>query len=70
MSVTGMTCMTCVANVKKTIEELDGVKTVEESLEEKQAIVTYVDAKITPEQIQEAVDKKGLKAKTPETQKE
>ena len=62
MSINGMTCMACVANVKKTIGELEGVENVEVSLEDKQAIVTYVNAKIEPEKIQEAVNKKGFKA--------
>lgn len=62
MSINGMTCMACVANVKNTIEGLEGVEKVEVSLEEKQAIVTYVNAKIEPEKIQEAVNRKGFKA--------
>ena len=61
ISINGMTCMACVANVKNTIEELEGVEKVEVSLEKKQAIVTYVNAKIEPEKIQEAVNKKGFK---------
>ena len=62
VSIDGMTCMACVANVKKTISELEGVEKVEVSLEEKQAIVTYVSAKIEPEKIREAVNKRGFKA--------
>lgn len=62
MSIDGMTCMACVANVKKTIGELEGVEKVEVSLEEKQAIVTYVSAKIEPQKIQDAVNKRGFKA--------
>ena len=62
MSINGMTCMACVANVKNTIEGLEGVEKVEVSLEEKQAIVTYVSAKNEPEKIQEAVNKRGFKA--------
>lgn len=68
MSVNGMSCMGCVANVKNTIEELEGVKEVEVSLEEKQAIVTYVSTKIQPEKIQDAVNKKGFTAGKPEKQ--
>ena len=62
MPIDGMTCMACVANVKKTIGELEGVENVEVSLEDKQAIVTYVNAKIEPQKIQEAVNKRGFKA--------
>ena len=69
MSVNGMSCMGCVANVKKTIQELEGVQEVKVSLEAKEAIVTFVNAKIEPEQIQEAVNKKGFKAGKPEMEK-
>lgn len=62
MSIDGMTCMACVANVKKTIGELEGVERVEVSLEKKQAIVTYFSAKIEPQKIQDAVSKRGFKA--------
>ena len=70
MSITGMTCMACVASVKNAIEELEGVEKVEVSLEENQAIVTYVAAKIETEKIQEDVNKKGFKAGKPVEQKE
>lgn len=69
MAVNGMSCMGCVANVKKTIQELAGVQEVTVSLEAKEAIVTFVNAKIEPEQIQEAVNKKGFKAGKPEMKK-
>lgn len=69
MSVEGMSCMACVANVKKTIEEVEGVQQVEVSLQQKQAIVTYVSSAVKPEKIQEAVNKRGFKAGKPETQK-
>lgn len=69
MAVDGMSCMTCVAKVKRTIESLDGIKEVKVSLEEKQAIVTYVSGKLPPEKIQEAVNKNGFKAGKPEKQR-
>lgn len=69
MAVEGMSCMGCVANVKNTIEAMEGVQEVEVSLEEKQAIVTYVISKIEPDKIQEAVNKKGFKAGKPVTEK-
>lgn len=65
MSVTGMSCMGCVANVKNTIEELDGVQEVEVSLEDKEAIITYITSKVEPKKIQEAVNKKGFTAGEP-----
>lgn len=65
MSVTGMSCMACVANVKNTIEELEGVQEVEVSLENKEAIITYITSKVEPKKIQEAVNKKGFTAGEP-----
>ena len=62
MSIDGMTCIACVANVKKTIGELEGVEKVEVSLEERLAIVTYVSEKVEPQKIQDAVNKRGFKA--------
>jgi copper chaperone CopZ len=57
-----------VANVKKTIEEVEGVQQVEVRLQDKQAIVTYVSSEVKPEKIQESVNKRGFKAGKPETQ--
>lgn len=70
MSIEGMSCMSCVANVKNTIKSLEGVKEVEVSLKEKQAIVTFLTASIEPEKIQEAVNKKGYRAGKPQQQKQ
>ena len=40
LKVTGMTCMHCVAAVKKALEQVPGVETAEVSLEKAQAVVT------------------------------
>ena len=40
ISVEGMMCQHCVAHVKKALEEVKGVKTVEVSLDDKLATVT------------------------------
>lgn len=61
MPVEGMSCGSCVSNVKKTVKSLDGVQNVEVSLEKRQATITYVEDKISPEQISKAIDEKGYK---------
>jgi copper chaperone CopZ len=40
LKVNGMTCMHCVAAVKKALEQVPGVQTAEVSLEKAQAVVT------------------------------
>lgn len=40
LKVNGMTCMHCVAAVKKALEQVPGVETAEVSLEKAQAVVT------------------------------
>ena len=40
LNVNGMTCMHCVAAVKKALERVPGVETAEVSLEKAQAVVT------------------------------
>ena len=52
--VEGMMCMHCVGRVKKALEKLDGVLSVDVSLENKNAVITFdgellndLDEKIT-----------------------
>ena len=65
MSVDGMTCMSCVSNIKKAITSLEGVDNVEVSLEKRMAYVTYDSSKVKPEQIQKVVNDKGYTASKP-----
>ncbi len=62
ISIEGMSCMSCVATVKKTLSGRDGVKEVNVSLKDKNATVKFDPKKITPEQLQEAINKLGYKA--------
>lgn len=61
--VEGMTCGGCVVSVEQVLSKRDGVKSVEVSLEKKQAIVKYDPTKVTPEQLAEAINQIGYKAK-------
>ena len=54
------------SSVKKTIKGLDGVKNVEVSLENKNAIVTFYPNLIKADSIQNAVNKGGFTAGKPQ----
>ena len=59
MNVEGMSCMHCVAAVKKAAEALDGVCDVQVSLEEKTARVEFDSDKVTPDDIKKAIEAQG-----------
>jgi copper ion binding protein len=61
--VDGMTCGGCAASVHQALAKREGVKSAEVSLEKKQAIVKYDPTKVTPEQLVEAINQTGFKAK-------
>lgn len=60
--VEGMTCSVCQANVKHTIESLEGVQDVDVSLKDKMAFVTFDSTRVQVEDIKEAINKKGFVA--------
>jgi copper ion binding protein len=70
MPVEGMSCGSCVANVKKTVKALDGVQHVDVSLENRTAKITYAQEKVSPEQISRAITEKGYKTGEPVEVKE
>ena len=61
LDVQGMMCHRCVAHVKKALESVKGVKSVEVSLDENIATVTYAGKK--PEDLAKAVIEEGYEAK-------
>lgn len=63
IEVGGMSCMSCVANVKRTIASLDGVDSVAVSLEGKNASISYDVQKVDIEKIKQAINKRGFKAR-------
>lgn len=65
MPIEGMSCMSCVANVKKTLSSMDGVKEVNVSLKDKNARVKYDALIVTEEQLIEAINKLGYQAGKP-----
>lgn len=70
MSIDGMVCNACQSSVKKSIKSLEGVKEVQVSLENRNAIVTYYPHLIKPEAIQQAVNKGGFTAGKPQELKQ
>ena len=62
LSVEGMTCASCTVTVRTVLKKLDGVKDATVKLDEKRAIVQYDPAKVTLQQLAEAVTKAGYKA--------
>ena len=66
MSIDGMVCNACQSSVKKTIKSVYGVKDVEVSLENRNAIVTYYPNIIKADSIQKAVNKGGFTAGKPQ----
>ncbi|MBX6361779.1 MAG: heavy-metal-associated domain-containing protein [Acidobacterium ailaaui] len=57
-----MSCMSCVATVKKSLSSIDGVVEVKVSLQDKNATVKYDPKKVTTEQLKNTINKIGYKA--------
>lgn len=66
--VKGMACGVCAARVTKTLSVIEGVKSVEVSAPKGNARVTYVEAKVSLEDLRTAVNKLGFEAGTPVAQ--
>lgn len=60
--IEGMSCMSCVATVKKSLSSIDGVVEVKVSLQDKNATVKYDPKKVTTEQLKNTINKIGYKA--------
>ena len=59
LSVPGMDCEACPITVSKALKKVDGVEKVAASLERKEAVVTFNDAKTTVEALQKATTNAG-----------
>ena len=70
VAIEGMSCMSCVAKVRKTLSNMDGVTEVKVSLQDKNGTVTFDPQTITTEQLQKAINQLGYKAGTPQEIKE
>ncbi len=60
--VNGWTCGSCAAATRIALKKLDGIEDVRTDPEKKEALVTYDDAKITPDKMVDAIARLGYKA--------
>ncbi|MDP1569325.1 MAG: mercury resistance system periplasmic binding protein MerP [Vicinamibacterales bacterium] len=60
LDVSGMTCATCPIVVKKALTSVDGVTEVQVSFEERQATVTFDEARTTVEALTKATTNAGF----------
>jgi copper chaperone CopZ len=67
--VTGMTCGGCEVGVEKVVKKLEGVEEVTASYGDKQAVVSYDPAKVTPQAIIAAIEKLGYQAELKQPKK-
>lgn len=65
LTVEGMTCASCSVAVRTALKQLDGVKDAKVSAPDKRAVVDYEPAKVTPQQMVDAVNKLGYRASLP-----
>lgn len=61
LSITGMMCMGCVETVRSSIAQLEGIDTVNVSLDQANAIVIYRPQKTDSVSIRKAVELNGYK---------
>ena len=63
LTISGMTCAACASRVEKSLSRLEGVAQVNVNLATEKAVVIYDDAKLSPAQLIERVEKIGYGAK-------
>ncbi|MBT0962972.1 mercury resistance system periplasmic binding protein MerP [Denitromonas iodatirespirans] len=59
LALPGMTCAACPITVKKAISKVDGVSKVVVTFEEREAVVTFDDAKTGVQELTEATEGAG-----------
>ncbi|KAM4663956.1 copper-transporting ATPase 1 [Discoglossus pictus] len=65
--VEGMTCNSCVQTIEQKIGSLDGVHSIQVSLEGKNATIIYDSKFLTSDSLQEAIEDMGFEAAPPHT---
>lgn len=63
INIGGMHCDMCVASIKKGVTELDGVVSVEVSLNDSTAVVSFDKSKVEQAKIEKAIEKRGYSIK-------
>jgi len=59
LNIQGMTCNGCVNSVKNVLQKVSGVASVEVSLEQNRATVTYDPVRANPAQLKASVEDAG-----------
>lgn len=62
LAIEGMTCASCSTAIRTALKRLDGVRDARVKADEKRAVVDYEPAKVTPQQMVDAVNKLGYQA--------
>lgn len=62
LNITGMHCSGCADRVTKVLNELEGVRSAEVSLDNEEAAVAYDEDQTDSSQLKEAVEKAGYNA--------
>lgn len=63
--VSGMICQICAGQVKAALKEVRGVRDVEISLENRNAVIRYVDGEVSMDQVTRAITELGYKTGAP-----
>lgn len=63
LEVQGWRCEVCSSATKLALKKLDGVRDVRVDPEKSEAVVTYDDQKIRPQELIERIEKQGYKAR-------
>lgn len=63
LHIDGMTCASCSVAVRTALRRLEGVRRAEVNVEEKRARVTYEPQRVTPEQMVQAIERLGYRAR-------
>ena len=64
INIGGMHCDMCVASIEKGVSELDGIVSVEVSLADSTAMVSFDKSKVELSKIEKAIEKRGYTIKT------
>ncbi|HUP94747.1 MAG TPA: heavy-metal-associated domain-containing protein [Burkholderiales bacterium] len=59
LGIKGMTCGGCVASVQRVLKALDGVDTVDVSLEREQATIEYESGRVDPVRLRAVIEDAG-----------
>ncbi|XP_064610075.1 copper-transporting ATPase 1-like isoform X2 [Liolophura sinensis] len=65
IGIKGMTCNSCVKTIEGKLSEHPGVSSIKVSLAEETGTIEYWPNKVTPKQLEEAIDDMGFEAKAP-----